>query len=370
MRTRTLIFFSLLSLVCLKRTEAAATEQSSAGLQASNLMNPNISAIGWIQAEAGHVPPASADFGGDAFQLKEVEVALQAVVDPYSRADFIISITSGGAEIEEGTIDWFALPGGLALKAGKFKANFGRFNRIHTGETAFADRPPVEQNYFGDEGLAGTGGSLSWQIPNPVLLLNLDFEAMSAPDESDTPAFGKADKKDLLYVSRLGGYLDITEATNISFGSSLAAGPAGEDFNTGSGSSTTLKSQVTGVDFTLRWKNPRRAIYRSFTWNTEALWGHRDLNSTDAENSWGMFSHIDYQFARQWRTGVRYDYTESPTDKRDTTKGGLIYLTFQPSEFSLISVQGKHSTFHDGTHEDMAFLKTTFNIGPHGAHPF
>src|ERR1044071_1202559 len=286
MRSKTL-FISSVFIFSFGRQCLPAQEQASAALQASNLLNPNISAIGWFQAEVGHRDlHNSATENSEAFQLKEVELAFQAVVDPYSRADFIVSITRDGAEVEEGTINWFALPGDLALKAGKFKNNFGRFNRIHTGETAFADRPLVEQKFFGEEGLSGSGGSLSWQVPNPYLLINWDLEAVTAPNPTDNPAFEKAEKKDLLYVSRLGGYLDLTEATNISFGSSLAVGPAGESFDSISNSSTTLRSRVGGVDLTLRWKNPRRAIYRSFVWNTEALWSHRDLTATATENSW------------------------------------------------------------------------------------
>lgn len=362
-----LFLFLILSLILFHLNCFAAEPSTASALQGSNLLNPNISAIGWLQAEAGH---RKIDPDQEAFQLKEVEMAIQAVVDPYSKADFIISFNDGGAEIEEGTINWFALPYGLALKGGKFKANFGRFNRIHTAETSFADRPLVEQSYFGEEGLSGTGASVSWQIPNPVLLINWDAEAMTAPEAADVPAFGKAKKGDLLYVSRLGGYIDTSEATNLSFGTSYANGPAGQELDSVTQSSSTLRNSTVGADLTFRWKNPRRAIYRSFVWNSEALWNHHDVTRSNAQNSWGLFSHIEYQFARRWRVGGRYDYSESPLDKNIELKGGLAYLTFMPSEFSLISLQGRHITLDDGTHEDMGFLKTTFSVGPHGAHPF
>ncbi|MBI4249902.1 MAG: hypothetical protein HY611_10405, partial [Elusimicrobia bacterium] len=51
-------------------------------------------------------------------------------------------------------------------------------------------------------------------------------------------------------------------------------------------------------------------------------------------------------------------------------RGALFYLTFTPSEFSLISLQGKTRRRAGGEKENQAFLKVTFNIGPHGAHPF
>jgi hypothetical protein len=79
---------------------------------------------------------------------------------------------------------------------------------------------------------------------------------------------------------------------------------------------------------------------------------------------------MDYQFARRWHTGVRFDYSEFPTDGDHHEEGRLTYLTYAPSEFSQISLQGRQVQRMDGTLERLAFLKTTFNIGPHGAHPF
>src|SRR5262249_34187419 len=127
---------------------AVLTSDTSGALQASNILNPNISAIGWFQAEAGHrhAGPGDAGQDGSAFKMKETELAFQALVDPWARADFFVSIGSDQVDLEEGYLTWFRLPADVALKIGKFKANFGRFNRIHTPETPFADRPLFEQN--------------------------------------------------------------------------------------------------------------------------------------------------------------------------------------------------------------------------------
>lgn len=345
-------------------------EQQGGGspLQASNIGNPNISVIGWFQAEAGHRQKNPDE--GVAFSLKEAEIGFQSIVDPYTKADFFISVHDSEIELEEGYLNWFTLPYGLALKIGKFRANFGRFNRTHPPETAFADRPLAHENYFGPEGLSGTGASLSWQIPNPLFLLNLDAEVFNTPESSDAPAFDKARKKDLTYVGRLSSFFDLTEAVNLTLGGNYANGAAGQELNSITNSSTTLRSQLYGLDATFRWKNPRRAIYRSVLWQTEIFSNRREVTSSSHVNSFGMFSHLDYQFARRWRTGGRYDYSETPTDNTVKEKGGLVYLTFSPSEFSTISLQGKHSNLGSGVKENLGFLKVTFNIGPHGAHPF
>lgn len=343
-------------------------QNPGSALQGSNLLNPNISVVGWLQGEAGRRLPGGAE--PEAFQVKEAEMAFQSVVDPYSRADVFASLGAEGLELEEGYLTWFHLPGDLALKAGKFRANLGKFNRTHTPETSFADRPLVHEKFFGEEGLAGVGTSLSWHVPNPWLLLNLDAETMTAPETQEVPLFGRAESSDLLYLGRLSGYYDLSESVNATLGATYAAAPAGQKYDAVSDSSATLGSRVQGLDLTFRWKNPRRAIYRSFLWQTEIFWSAREPSSAAAVKSRGFFSHLEYQFARRWRVGARYDWTQAPDNSDQRTQGSLAYLTFTPSEFSLISLQGKQVKREDAQKETLGFLKVTFNIGPHGVHPF
>lgn len=340
-------------------------------LQASNLLNPNVSVIGWLQAEAGRRNPPSPGADSAAFALKEAEIGLQSMVDPYARADVFIGVGGEGTvELEEGTLDWFSLPYGLGLKAGKFRGSFGKFNRTHVPETAFADRPLVHESFFGEEGLSAPGVSLSWHVPNPWLFLDWTVEAMNNPEAAEVPAFDKARKRDLLYVSRLGAYYDLSESINAAAGASGALGAAGQDYDAAANSTATLNSRLFGLDMTFRWKDPRKAIYRSALWQTEVLWSKRDIAGGSAAGSWGMFTHAQYQFARRWRFGGRYDYAQTPADGKLHEAGGLAYLTFTPSEFSLLSLQGRRARRTDGSIETLGWLKVTFNIGPHGAHPF
>jgi len=141
-----------------------------------------------VFAEVGHRriqrPHRTKD--SEAFQLKEVELPFKLLVDPIREPTLIVSITRGSAPSGGGKPSiGFRFPGGLALKAGKIsKPTFGRFSTgIHPAETALADRPTVEQKYFGEEGLSGCGGgSLSWQVPNPASVDQCDLEAVTAPN--------------------------------------------------------------------------------------------------------------------------------------------------------------------------------------------
>lgn len=350
---------------------AAGFSQTSGGLQSSNILNPNISLIGWFQGETGNKQLSPGAETAPSPAMRESELAFQSVVDPYARADFFISLDGeGNTSLEEGYIDWFSLPGGLAFKTGKFRNNFGKFNRVHLPETSFADRPAAHEEFLGRDGLAGTGGSLSWQVPNPWIFVEFNGEAVTMPKARDVPVFDTARRADLLYVGRLNTYADITESSNFTFGASLAEGAAGMSYDATELSSHTLKSRLYGLDATFRWKNPRRAIYRSLLWQTELLWSDREYSAGSVRKSWGMFTHLEYQFARRWRAGARYDFAQSVQDNSRHDEGQLAYLTFYPSEFSLISLQGKHSKKPDSFDEYTGILKITFNIGPHGTHPF
>ena len=356
---------------CPVRAQEPGPQVTGTALQASNLLNPNISVIGWFQGEAGHKGLEEGEKAPPPLQFREAEVAFQSVVDPFARADFFVAVEGEGVvELEEGYLTWFHLPRDVAIKVGKFKGNLGKFNRTHRPETAFADRPLVHEAFFGEEGLASTGGSLSWHVPNPWLFLNLDAEALTMPEAEEVPAFGTAEREDLLYIGRLSGYYDLAESFNVTLGGSFAHGTAGREFSDEEGSSETLRSRIFGLDLTFRWKDPKRAIYRSFLWQTEFLRNERDTGSASSLTRTGLFSHLEYQFARRWRAGGRYDWSEYPAANSSHESGGLLYLTFTPSEFSLISLQGKQVKRADGVTENLGFLQLTFNIGPHGAHPF
>ena len=81
----------------------------------SKIFNPDIAVIGNFVGAAGRneIDPRP------AMQLDEAEVSLQAVVDPYARADFFLAASPEGLEIEEGFLTFPTLPGGAADEGGE-----------------------------------------------------------------------------------------------------------------------------------------------------------------------------------------------------------------------------------------------------------
>ena len=337
------------------------TEPVTAAPTASaSIANPAISVIGWFQGVAGNDPELPAE----AFALPEAELGFQAAVDPHSRADFFLSAGAEGLDLEEGYLTWLVLPGGGQAKLGKFRADLGKFNRTHPPETPFADRPLAAEALLGGEGLAISGVSASILIPNPAeLYWDVIVEVGATPDSLESPVFGPQRRGDLLALGRTSVFIPFGESTDLNLGISYADGPAHPVLRT-----EGKRAELGAVDLTLRWKNPRRSIYRSLMAQVELL-GSRGA-ADGAPTRGGGYGYAVYQFARQWKVGARYDRVDAPGGG-DRTSGALALLQYQPSEFSTLSLQFRR--VHDRTTDsdrDAAFLKWTFNIGPHGAHPY
>src|SRR5262245_30361888 len=105
----------------------------------SKIFNPGIAGIGDFVGAFGEdgVRP------GPAFEMNEAEATFQAVVDPYARADFFLSFSPEGVEIEEGFLTFTTLPGGLLAKVGKFKQQVGKANTLHPHQLPWVDQPVV-----------------------------------------------------------------------------------------------------------------------------------------------------------------------------------------------------------------------------------
>ena len=99
--------------------------------------------------------------------MDEAEVAFQAFIDPYAKANFFLSLTPEGIDVEEGYANFITLPYDLTAKVGKMKAYFGKDNAWHTHVRPWVDQPLVIHNLFGEEGLNDTGISLSKTFSNP-----------------------------------------------------------------------------------------------------------------------------------------------------------------------------------------------------------
>jgi hypothetical protein len=324
----------------------------------SKIFNPDIAVIGNFIGAAGK----NEIDDRPALALEEAEAAFQAIVDPYARADFFIAFGQEGVEIEEGYVTFPTLPGGFLAKVGKLKAQFGKENTLHAHQKIWPDQPLVNANLLGgEEGIADAGVSVSRLILNPWFFLEATGEVYRGEVEGVFANFGR---DDLAYVGRLRGYRDITESANLDIGSSIAWGrnEAGPDSST----------QLVGIDATFRWRPLRRSIYRRLLARTEFVWSRAsDVFEEDVPvKAFGMYAGGEYQFARRWFVGARYDYSERAFEPGLEDRGGSVLLTFWPSEFSQLRGQYRRTRYAEGKTANELLFQVQFSIGAHGAHVF
>jgi len=106
----------------------------------------------------------------------------------------------------------------------------------------------------------------------------------------------------------------------------------------------------------------------------------------------GYYVSGDYQFARRWFLGARFDRSQrgacQPTNPETTSlcagdfspalspahllqdTGGSLLLTYWPSEFSQIRGQLRRTHYGEGRYANEVLFQFMFSMGAHGAHPF
>lgn len=398
------MFRHLLPLVLAVLSSPAAAQEAGPswlrGKGLANALSPRISAIPDFVAQTG---PRSTDGG---FRLRELEVAIQSEADAYARVDAFIAFPGAGlfgghakVEVEEAYATLTQLPWGVSARGGKFLANFGRLNMIHSPEVDQVDRPLVLQNFLGDEGLNGVGAEASAsRSAGPILLeatyallndLGAEEEEKEVEVCTESAGAGCAEKvkvevkhddearrraRDLAHVAKLRALND--------FG----------DWTVDTGLSGALHTprlaehrKLGALDLTVKWKPQSEGLYKSFLWRSELVHAVRQIrDEVDVDSAAGtvtpgykterrgFYTYGQYQWARRWRGGLRLDYAESPTSgaTRDPVRAVSPYVTWNLTEFDRVRLQYQYRTLASRAHENRVFLQWTLVLGPHGAHPF
>ena len=352
-----------------------ATQTQIFGGASSNakLLNPDISLIGDFIGAAGrnNVSPSP------SLELHESEVGLQAIIDPYARADAFISFGETGVNVEEAYVTFTSLPAGLLLKVGKMRAEFGKVNTIHNHALSFIDRPLVTNNLVGGEdGIDDAGFSLSRFLPAPKDWFFQGTAQVFRGDSDDL--FQARRRQDLSVVGHLRAYRDLSESTNLDLGVSYARGHNNAGVGTTFDPSRFL-TNLYSVDATLRWKPLRRAIYHSFLFRNEFFWSARNQVSPatvfQTEHAFGLYSDAEYRANRRWTIGGRFDRSGHAANANLTDTGFSAILTYWPSEFSQIRGQYRFGHLADPVTTNYSnanefLFQFLFVMGAHGAHPF
>jgi hypothetical protein len=329
-------------------------QQTRSGISA----NPDLGVIGDFQGS--YTSKGKKNFNT---YLNETELSLQAVVDPYARADFFISFGRNpetgeyGVDVEEGYLTTLSLPARLQLKVGKFKEAVGRINPMHAHALPFIDLPNAYVNYFGD-GLNDEGASLSWLLPNKKFYQEIVFQATSG--SSASPSFHRGETNRFIYLSHLKNFFTLSDDATFELGLTGITGP----------NDSARTTNIAAADLTYKWKPVKMNTYRSLTWQSEFYYGHAQYTPTESRNSFGLYSFIQYQVAKRWFLTGRYDYAQLPSDNKTREQAYSLTTGWYATEFSKLELEAKTTDNNFESRYYQAWLRWIFVIGAHGAHQY
>jgi hypothetical protein len=342
-------------LAAIRRAAAAAAEEGAArdstpqptGRRSQNVLNPEISVTGNLLLIARDESPQR-----DNAELREVEVAFQSALDPYSTAKIFLTFSEEEIGVEEGYLYWTGLPGRIRLDAGKFRQQLGDLNRWHVHALPETEYPLVYQRFLGEEGLGGVGLSLYTALPLSLAGGTHEVWIQGTTAESD-PLYEGGSQPSLL--GRLQNFWQLNRSTYMQIG---VTGVGGNN------SDADLKSRLAGLDFRLTYRPPEAATRRNVTFRTE---GYR-LNATEAgqtTNRYGAFVSLQVRTSRRWIFGARYDWVEAPRGTNDREWRITPTITWWQSEFVYLRLEGEHRNSDlEGTSNELR-LQAVLAMGPH-----
>ncbi len=337
----------------------------------------------------------------NGFNLNHLELCVSASIDPTFRASAIAAITEDGAELEEAVIDTSALPGGWALRIGKFRSDFGRINARHLHEQDFTQLPLIHQLLLGDHGLAEPGAQASWLAPTPFYLLG-GIELFQGTNEALTPHIGSSPLPDhdgpRTTVAWLKFGPSMTGLNSFQMGLSWLNSQRQEahDGDDNGVEDHWFDGDVGLIGFDLTWKHDSTQAngQGDVVIQTEYLKRHNkltvvrhDLNAalnaqTKEEHQDGLYVQATWGFAPRWRVGARWDQVglENENQLPDGTSSEpasssrtSLMTDFSPSEFSRIRLGWSGGKYHTASGTETANelnLQLQVALGAHGAHSY
>lgn len=318
-----------------------------------NRLNPEISVAGDI---VGRVADRTGDEEVNKFSFDEFELAFQSTLDPYSMAKAFVVQEEGEFEVEEAYIDYTSLPGGIGLKVGQFRYDWGKINRWHQHALPQVDRPWVHQAVWGEGGVKGLGASFSWLAPSFLGTYN-EINVHVTNDDNDVSFSGRGFDEPVFMIHET-NYFDIDAASYVELGLSAATGvndPAGE-----------FRTQVYGLDWNYAWQPPARALYQAFELKGELLWQRKD-GAEGLADTWGAYTYGVYKFDRRWSAGLRGDWTQIPEEPGESLWGLSPYVEWWQSEWARLRFQYSYNSrqLEEAVSESRFFFQIVWALGPH-----
>jgi hypothetical protein len=344
-------------------------------LNAQTTVNPDISVISrfLVHSDDGATLDAGVrKFSRPDLSFQELELAIQAYLNPFAKADVIMTLP--GPDLEAGKLgveEVYAtvlrgLPLDMNLRIGKYRAEFGKMNMTHPHAWPFITAPLVEERFLG-EALNDLGISASVLLPTGDVYTKLTLDLLRGTAIGDATGIADTTGGSLYYANsgRLSSFFSLSDNSDLEAGLSGYTGihdPYHRD-----------RFWYGNLDVKYKY---RPSAYTSLVVQGEYLLNTRitHLEGEQKVTSSGFYIYADYQFAKIYSIGARIDWSESPYSMLDKASGFAVFAGYYPVEETL----GLRLQYARTTTVVLGFSQTVnridlqllFSLGPHKAHPF
>lgn len=365
---------------------------------AQTTINPDISVIPRfiLRTDDGEkLAEGKRVFSQPDFQFEELEIAIQSYLNPFSRADVILTLP--GPDIEAGKLGieelyatvFRGLPLDLNVRFGKYRADFGKLNMVHPHAWPFVTAPLMQERFLGEEGLNDLGISASLLLPTGDVYSKLTVDLLRGNAVAGAAGLPDTTGRKPAYANsaRLMGFFSLDDFSDLEVGLSAYTG-IHDQYNRD-------RFWYGNVDFKYKYRPDTYTslvVQGEFLLNTRracqdaAGTTFRDASGNPEERSIttsGLYVYADYQFLKTFSIGARYDWTQSPYSADDRSRGVAVFFGFYPVEETLgLRLQFANATDQtpgvspaggpvgvDRSVNSIA-LQAIFSLGPHKAHPF
>ena len=357
-----------------------STLEDSQTSRFSSLFNPAFSFV--VDAIADHVDWSGRSQDGFNLELRTLELAAQAWIDPNAWAYFIAATDGEEFGVEEAAIHYVGFEGNQTLRAGRFFLDFGRQMQTHVHELRTVERPLVLRAYLGAE-VAGDG--VQWDDWRPigdrtVLRWSLGVFASLLPEEEEyfeDPARDVEDRKeggDLNYSARLTGFTELSDSSTFQAGGSARVVPNyGLEFEATGDRETDLSSLVWGLDATYGWVD--ETGQRTWTAGAELLVSTGDVGAENPApgvvnvidgSATGYFAFLDHGWNRFNSAGFQYSEAELPDAGSTRASEIELYYRHGLSEFHRLRFGVGFADMEAGEDSVRFVVQYTGVLGAHG----
>ncbi len=308
----------------------------------------------------------------NGLNFQQLELGVESNVDPYFAFKSFIVFSQFGVEVEEAYATTLELPWNLQARAGQFLTRFGRMNATHPHTWDFVDQPLVLGKVMGGENNRGLGGELSWLVPLPWYTEVVGSLTDAAGEATARSFFGSTNlgvqsPLDLQATGALEQFFPFGRDWSLAWGVSAASGP--------NPSGRANRTDLYGTDVYLKYRPLEPGAEHGMTLTLEAINRRRQQPGTVLVDTGGYIAGV-WRFDRFWDAGVRADIVEGlagdplDADWIAPRYRGAASVTYRPSEFSRLRLQGNADfpTWQQPIYG--AFLALEVTVGAHGSHAF